>query len=399
MPLVTELSAELRRWLTPQKLGTFNGGWRSRGGGWSDETIAMINALFGNRDLHYEQIIGAIEVDFARERDTKKRQELYAVHGFLLQAVRGFLHERQMKNLTFALSVMDDFVGLRRFVEHNKPLWIFTTNHDVNIEMLAAKLAIPLKSGFKERLAISMNSGMPGARQIQFERLPRASIKANDFDFFRTGEFGINLIKLHGSLDIFGQNDELNYVKIAIHDGRPESYVEGLDALQAVDFELGKKDGVRAINEHCYIDTAGELQFLRNSVLSGAHKFSPQMSQIAPPEFLSLFRGSLNFASHLICIGYGFADQHLNDPIAAWLAQSAERQLAIVNPNISGCPAPLGHLFRQVSTITQGAREYFLSVEGCQDTSVMRSLVRQLQIRNRHKRMEELLRDYGPTGS
>ncbi len=36
MPLVWDLTKELTRWLTPEKLRTLNGSWRSQGGGHPD---------------------------------------------------------------------------------------------------------------------------------------------------------------------------------------------------------------------------------------------------------------------------------------------------------------------------------------------------------------------------
>jgi len=46
MPIVIELTAELRRWLTPEKLLRFNTGWRTMGIGWSDHTVLFLNSLF-----------------------------------------------------------------------------------------------------------------------------------------------------------------------------------------------------------------------------------------------------------------------------------------------------------------------------------------------------------------
>ena len=149
MPLVSELTAELVRWLTPGTLVGFNHGWRARGGGWRDATVSTLLGLLQNRSLHYEQMIGAIEVEFARERDAGLRQEWHAVHGFLLQSVRGLLLERQIRNLNFALNVLDDFSALKELAEDNRPLWVFTTNHDVILEILATRFGIPIKSGFR----------------------------------------------------------------------------------------------------------------------------------------------------------------------------------------------------------------------------------------------------------
>ena len=392
MPLVSELTAELVRWLTPAKLAEFNQGWRARGGGWSDPVIAGLLGLLQNRSLHYEQIIGAVEVEFARERDHRLRQQWHAVHGFLLQVVRGFLLERQIRNLDFALSVLDDFGALKKLAAENRPLWVFTTNHDVIPEILAGKLGIPIKSGFREKVTLPMSAGGAGAPiEIAFERLPRAAIAAGDYDFFRPGEFGINLIKLHGSLDIFGYGDEISYLKVASKDGGPRSYVEQLRSLELIDFALGSRDGVRAVNEHCHLDPQGKVQFLRNSLLSGAHKFSPRMTQIAPPEFLALFRGYLNYVVELVCIGYGFGDHHINEPIVEWLSQAAGRQLTIVNPGVSRCPDRFGHLCRQVSVVPKDARQFFLDLDGRVEVDPTRLAIRGLQIANRKRRMDELL--------
>ena len=98
MPLVWELTAEIRRWLTPEKLISFNENWKSQGGGWHNDAVSLLVSLLENKNLHYENIIGAIEVECSRERDQSKRQSYYAALGFVLQAVYGLLMERQVKN-------------------------------------------------------------------------------------------------------------------------------------------------------------------------------------------------------------------------------------------------------------------------------------------------------------
>lgn len=69
MPLVWELTAEIRRWLTPEKLITFNNNWNSQCGGWDQDVVSYLISLLENENLHYENIIGAIEVECSRELD------------------------------------------------------------------------------------------------------------------------------------------------------------------------------------------------------------------------------------------------------------------------------------------------------------------------------------------
>lgn len=394
MPLVVELSAELRRWLTPGKLRNLNAGWQGQGGGWSEKSILLLLGMLANRQLNYEQIIGALEVDFSRERVTAARQELHAIVAFLLQVVRGFLLERHARNLAFSLSVLDDFESIKDLVRGNTPLWVFSVNQDVMVEMLAAKFAVPVKTGFSETLAIEMRDGVGLPVSLQFERLSRAAITSGTYNFFGRGEPGINLIKLHGGIDIFGQGDELSYIKIVAAGGRPPSHVEQLSRLEALDLALATKDRVRAVNEHSYIDSAGTVQFLRNSTLSGAHKFSPSMTQVAPPEFMALLRTTLCHVTELICIGYGFGDRHIDEQIAGWLSVSADRALVIVNPGLAACPAHLAHLVRQVRLVPLGARQFFVDLGGASYRGSSPE-TRQLQSLNRQRKMHALLTEYG----
>jgi len=390
MPLVWELTAEIRRWLTPEKLTLFNENWRCQGGGWSAEVVCTLISLLENKSLHYENIIGAIEVECSRERDKEKRQEYYAVLGFLLQAVYGLLLERQVVNARFALSALDDFTSLKEMAEENKPLWVFSLNHDCIIEMLATKTDIPLKSGFNEDICLTMKTVDGSPQKIAFERLSRSSIDSNSFDFFRHGEFGINLVKLHGSLDIFGQGDEVNYLKVKPLGNDPESYATQLKLIDRINRDISLRDRVVCTNENVYEDENGEIQFLRKSLLSGAHKFTKKLSQIAPSEFLSLFKGNLNYADELICIGYSFGDKHVDEQIIEWMSFLKSRKLTIVNPGIKDCPDKMKHLSNQVYCNGVGAADYFIQLKNGESTDLQNAL-RKIRAEARDRIRRELM--------
>ncbi|WGK88339.1 hypothetical protein [Pseudomonas migulae] len=390
MPLVGELTAEIRRWLTPEKLTLFNENWKCQGGGWSSDVICTLISLLKNKSLHYENIIGAIEVEYSRERDKDKRQEYYAVLGFLLQVVYGLLLERQVINARYALSALDDFTSLKEMAEENKPLWVFSLNHDCIIEMLATKTEIPLKSGFNESINLTMRAADGSPQNIAFERLSRSSIDSNSFDFFRHGEFGINLVKLHGSLDIFGQDDELNYLKVKPLGNDPESYIAQLKLIDKINQDISVRDGVGCTNENIYEDERGEIQFLRKSLLSGAHKFTKKLSQIAPSEFLSLFKGNLNYADELICIGYSFGDKHIDEQIIEWMSFLKSRKLTVVNPGIKECPDKMKHLSSQVYCKELGAADYFIQLKNGRSTALQNAL-RKIRAEAREKIRRELM--------
>src|SRR5215469_10394783 len=69
MPLVWELTSEIKDWLTPDKLRELNRGWRNRGdGGYSDEVVDDLISVLARDDLHYENILGHLETQFRRQR-------------------------------------------------------------------------------------------------------------------------------------------------------------------------------------------------------------------------------------------------------------------------------------------------------------------------------------------
>lgn len=359
MPLVWELTAEIKNWLTTEKLISANENWIRQGGGWHSDVISCIVSLLKNKDLHYENIIGAIEVECSREQDTNKREDYYSALHFLLQAVYGLLLERQVKNVRYSLSALSDFASIKEIADKSKPLWIFSLNHDCILEMLALKYDIPMKSGFNEEINIPIKTNSNTIHHFTFERLSRQDIENNQYGFFGYGEYGINLVKLHGSLDIFGQGDELNYLKVKSIDNSPASIPYQLDILNEINNEIADRDGVICTNMNVYEDENGEIQFLKKSILSGAHKFTKKLSQIAPSEFLSLFRGNINYANELVCIGYSFGDKHIDEHIVEWLSFSADRKLNIINPGVKGCPERMKHLSNQIECNSIGASDYF----------------------------------------
>lgn len=366
LPLVWELTRKLKNLLTPEKLDQLNEGWRAQRGGYSDGVISLIKALLGIDSMHYENLIGALEVETNRERNAERRQELHGIRSWLLEVIYLLLYEIQVKTSAYIELAVKDLYGIKKLVEESNPLWVFSLNHDINLEIIAAEYEIPVKSGFNEIVALPARSEEGEViGKIEFKYLSRKDIENNKYDFFNTGEYGINLVKIHGALDIFAQGDELNYLKI-----RPDSLDCATYAtyLKKVNEQLRYRPFARCTNEIAYADEEGEMQFLRRSLLSGVHKFTGRIEQIAPSEFLGLFKSYVNYANEIICIGYGFGDRHVDEIIRDWLSVSNERKLEIINPSIDDVPASLAHLCRQVSIKKIGCIDYFLSIDSSKDS-------------------------------
>ncbi len=378
MPLIWELTAEFRRWLPSDKLLQFNQNWQSQGGGWQKSVIDKFVQLLENKELHYEQIVGALEVEYLRESDPSVKQNFHNALGFVLQTIYGLLLERQVKNTNYSIDVLNDFSNLEMLVRNNKPLWIFSLNHDLIIEMLAAKLEIPLKSGFNDKTTIRMSGNGIDWQEVNFERLLRSDIANHNYDFFKEGETGINLVKMHGSLDIFAQGDDINYLKLSPAKLDPSEYTTTLSRINEINHEFISSTKIVCTNESVYLDENKTLQFLRKTLLSGAHKFSKKLAQLAPPEFLQLFENKINSFNELICIGYSFGDKHTDHIIIEWLTSERERLLSIINPTIENSPTHFVHLHAQVNCQTVGAADYFLDLDRSKD-STTRRIMRQIR--------------------
>lgn len=391
MPLAWELTAELKNWLTPEKIDWLNSQWKAQGGGRSTKAIELVKHLIGENSLHYEAILGAIEVAINRERNTNEYQELYGLYLWMLQMIYHMLNERQVRNSKYIESVTKGYYGFKKLADENRPLWVFSLNHDINLEVIAGTYGVPLKSGFTHEISLPerAESGEVIGR-LKFRRISRAEINQNKYDFFQNSEYGINLIKLHGALDIFSQGDELNYIKLEPDEASAHGYT---NALYRANNNLRYSPYAACTNEITYADDAGEMQFLRRTLLSGAHKFTGKISQLAPPEFLGLFKSYINYASELICVGYGFGDSHIDSIIRDWLSFSVERRLTIVNPAFSKIDDIANiylHLSDQVEFIQLGFTDYVLGLDSSND-NVLNMMLRKLRNVSR-KKLEKKLR-------
>jgi hypothetical protein len=365
MPLVWDLSAEIRAWLTPDKLRELNRGWRAQGSGNPDEVIDALAASLLDSAMHYENILGNLEVHFNRPSTATMghlRQGYNTLYSWLVELIYHLLWHRHVRNEAFITRSLRYIEGIAGLARQNEPLWIFSLNHDSIVECLAAHYGVRLDCGFSGtgRLPLRNATGSEiGELPINTVAIDR--IEKSGFDFKNLNEPGINLIKIHGSLDVFTANDSRDLVKLVpTCDG-----VKGvLESLRAASENLiyvvpGYQDGkIKALNEITYADETGEMQFLRKTILSGAYKFDRRSTQVLPHSILDQFRACLNRVSHLVCIGYGCGDTHINQILREWLEFSGDRKLELVGPGTKACPPFAGHVAGQVILKDEFATDY-----------------------------------------
>ena len=228
----------------------------------------------------------------------------------------------------------------------DQPLWIFSLNHDLLVEMMCSHFRWPLKNGFND--SIFLNG-------LEFERLRKEDKDHSRFRFFNSGS-GVNLIKLHGSLDLFVYDDFKGYVKLK-NTGDWNSNTKILMALLKDDVAI-RKYKFRTTNHLTYEDAKGVLQFLRMTIMSGKHKFSSRLSHTMDDWFFRVFKSHINHVKTLHCVGYSFGDKHVNAILYDWLAFSVQCEIIIVNPTLKEVPFDFRHLKDQFKIEGSGFLEF-----------------------------------------
>ena len=392
MPLASELTRELKNWLTPDKLRWLNDTWREQGAGYSDATIDDFARLLAIDTMSYEHIMGYLEVQSDRVRE--RSGEYHGLRSFLSEIVYFLLKERHVLNESFIVRSVRYLDGIKSFMTVNKPLWVFSLNHDLIMECFVAHSRIPVRYGFSNELVRLPRRDIKGNRigEVEARVTRKQQFEEQALNFFRPGEEGINLLKIHGSLDEFAFNNGHDLLKLV-----PEStsVPEVISALRNANDEVRYIDPrwpggtVKARNEIAYADAEGEMQFLRRTPLAGAFKFQDRSSQTVPSELLGHFALSLAYLSRLICIGYSFGDQHVNQIIRAWLESSEKRRLIIVDPSIEHVTAFLRHLAPQVELVNMNTTDY---LDGTASISRPRSeeVERQFAVLTRNKERHEV---------
>ena len=370
MPLVWELTAELKGTLLADRVREENGRARAMVLGFHEAVVDDFLNILQNDAMHYEAILGYLEAQFIRKR--KYSQDYRAVYLWIVSSVYGALYNRQINQKSYLQRFLPFYDGVAHLAAQNTPLWIFSLNHDMIVEAIAARLKLPLYCGFDPSNVINLPRRDTHGRKIgelRAEVLTRYEVQNGAMHFPNPGRPGIYLLKLHGALDQFAFNDGSDLLRFL-----PDTQdVDGLTGvLQAANEELiypvpGAPGGIaNAMNEIAYADQDGVMQFLRRSLLAGAHKFDTRHQQVLPTDMLRHFEGNINFVSRLIVIGYSFGDNHINKVLCNWLEFSEDRSMHIVDVAEGGVPPFLLHLSPQVTRERATATEFLDRQAGIQ---------------------------------
>lgn len=362
LPLVWNLTAEFKGFYTREQFTAFCRETASSEVPISDEVRDVVLSLLAREDMHYESILGYLQTAHRRPGIPQHvGRQYHNLYTSMVNIVYALLYHRQVKNPSFIERAMDPFEGLAGLVPPDKPLWIFSLNHDVMIEILAERLGIPLKDGFwnAQRFDIP-NPDQAGnlRKNLTAELITASDLDNARLDFFNTGP-GINLFKLHGALNTFAVNDKKDLCRLVpTADG-----ISGfLEALWIANEELGHWINGSQVNVNgfiVYTDATGEMQFLRRTLLAGAQKFTQRYDQTLPHRMLELLGSYINHVTHLYVLGYSFGDPHVDQLIRRWL-EFGKRRMTIVDPHRQGIPTHFQHLAPEIEIVKHRTSDFFL---------------------------------------
>jgi len=316
---------------------------------------ASFENLLSRPDLHYEQIIGELEkIYLARGQDHSIA--LKTAHQ-LIDCVQILLLEDQEKTTPLFSEKVKDYKGIKNLISEQTSLNVFSLNHDINFEEICKYHDVPYRDGF-------FDEAEPRYANIaNFKTLKIDQLNDRKLNFFAENEVGVNLIKLHGSLDIFAAEDKKLYLKCTPPiEMKLGGHVQEIRKAEIHSQEVCNQMQTRTVRELLVKDVTGEIQFLRRSLLSGANKFKGSFEQIAPGKFLEEFKERIKTVTQLDVIGYGFGDAHINDILKEWL-NIPNASLHIYDPCRSSPPPDLDEHGGKITIFNIGLTQYFYQNE------------------------------------
>ncbi len=359
MPMVWELTNQIRCFATPKLLRERNIRSKAANLGFPDLLIEELIQLIARPELHYESIIGNLEIKVRRHSGRHNGRHYHALHSDLTEMVYFLLLDRHSRLATVLPTYMRFLDGLAGLVSHNQPLWIFSLNHDLIVESFAAHRKIPINSGSFDTIELPLPENSHGIKSIAAELSTAERFHTKGLPFFIQGKVGINIFKLHGSLDTFLIHNGNDIIKLVPVENNISGVLKTVElANSLLQHKLPHAPHIRTTNEIMYLDQGGEIQFARRTILTGAFKFNEEKRK-TKFNMMTHFRDNLLQVDVLVTVGYGFADPHVNGSLRTWLEFAEARKLQIIDPFRTTIPSDFLHLAPQVTLSRKTALDFF----------------------------------------
>lgn len=365
MPLRAEVNAELLAWLNPDSLRRLNATWRSRGFGHPDEVIEDVAGRLAPESFDYEVLLGHMEAQYLEDAREGHASAYHGLYAWLAQLVSQMLYRRQVERRDSYREGLQYYEGVAHLARANRPLWIFSLNHDVLVECIAALFGIDVSCGFSERrvaLPCRNAAGQPIAA-LTAELLTDAEMASGQLGFFKAGWPGINLLKLHGALDVFTIGDGRDLVRLVPKEATFDAIIDALQIANEGLLDAGLLPSVvpeplAVTNRIPYIDARNQPRVLGRTLLASAAQLTQPNPQLMQRRWLEYFRANLAGIDRLVSIGCSMTDDDVNEIVQEWLGSSPAHLLEIVAPGGPQVPAFLQPLSAQIQLVSASATIY-----------------------------------------
>jgi hypothetical protein len=343
MPLVWGLTEELLELVTDDRLWSLREEWHQQGVVVPASVIDDLVSVLKGAGLHYEQIIGYLESQqYRRARESALEQEAQAyalLRRWLVEVVYWLFWRRHTRNAFWLGPALRYYEGLSGLAERYRPLWVFSLNHDMMVECLATAHHMRLVTGFTGRTSLvwrDPDSGLP--RDSDAELITGNELRRSGWRFLGPGEQGVNLMKIHGGLEIFVMDEGRDLVRLVQMCwpafGPVRLLQAGIEQLSGISSEVpGATEATRRL---ICEDDRGQRHTLDRSLVAGAHKLDEQLTGAHAQSLLESFRNEITGLSSLLCIGYSFGDDHIKNERGVQLPNRLERQVCVLTPRETG---------------------------------------------------------------
>ena len=240
-------------------------------------------------------------------------------------------------------------------------MWVFSLNHDLVVECLAAHFGIPLACGFSERTITLPCRKAPGdiVATMQAQVLSEAEQVEAALPFFTEGTAGINLLKIRGALDIFALDGSHDLIKLV---PRATDFNAIIDALQIANEglldALLAPDPLSVTNQIPWIDDQGNRRVLRRTLMASSTQLTDPYPHLMQRRFLEYFRMHLERVERLVAIGYGLGNTDVNEVLQDWLGGAPFRRLELVTPKPAPLPSALAGHAGQIEVTARSTTTY-----------------------------------------
>ena len=363
MPLSAEFSSAFFEYLSPPRRSAMSRILKSNQPFGNDHPIdkaAIDEGLAKVRDFEhgdYEAFLSAIESPTIAPGNQPARDSYHYLSAVFYDIVYYLLYLWQKRTFQeFYKKNQSLYGGLRNFIS-DEPTWIFTLNHDLCIEFLAADFGIPLAFGDQDHVTFPVNNIDPN-RIVRF-----TSSKLADYDLGKAHFLqatGINLVKLHGGLSEFTYRDRTEVLNMFVDPASSEATLADLTTVveEMGFYNAGKRLGGN--KEKIVTNSQGELDVLQAAMRTGGQKYSRTLKIKPGEEKLRLLEQVLAQVDELTVIGYGFRDQHINLRLYNALLLNSKLKVYVVNPASVTVPEPIAAFNYDMRVVTPmaGAPEW-----------------------------------------